>query len=78
VNLRGKESELPPPAPRKAKANLAQKAVAELQRPRSCAELAESLEISGEEAQQLLDKLAENGAVLLLRDGTYRALSPAE
>lgn len=77
VNLRGKESELPAAPPRKAKASLLQKAIAELQRPRSCAELAASLEIGEEEAQELLDKLAENGAVTILRDGTYRALTPA-
>jgi hypothetical protein len=76
VNLRGKEDQVPRPPPRGPKANLAQKAVAELRVPRSCAQLAEALEIDAEAAQQLLDKLAESGEVLLLRDGTYQAITP--
>jgi hypothetical protein len=76
VNLRGKEDQVPRPPQRGPRANLAQKAAAELRTPRSCAQLAEALEIDEEAAQQLLDKMAESGEVLLRRDGTYEAITP--
>jgi hypothetical protein len=78
ANIRGNEKEVPPPRPKKVRSSPSDRALATLTQPRTCGELATAMDIKDDEAQQLLDKLAENGAVLRLRDGTYLAISPAD
>ncbi len=77
ANIRGNEKEVPPVPPKKIRRSPSDRALAALAQPRTCEELAAALELEEEDAQLLLDKLAENGAVLRLRDGTYLAISPA-
>jgi hypothetical protein len=77
ANIRGREGEVPPARPRHPKASAAEKALEVLAQEMSAPELAARLDIQESDAQALLDRLAESGAVLMTKEGRYLSINPS-